>query len=286
MNKTTTTSLFIFVLNFLVLVPLATFVSAFGTSRLIFRPNLFHSYNNPILKTKNRATKRSNMGDDDGWASVPTKQTRRKQHNYRAQEQQPQQQQVVDSDSLPWVSPIPPTAENSEFKPFVLLLCGVPGSGKSTFAKSLQHGMPFKYVRINQDDLGNRKRCEELARSTLANGQCPVIDRCNFDHAQRKHFVMIAAEFGAPVDCLVLQSARLGTVEECIQRCQKRQNHPTIKARDARTVVTGMARDMKAPAATTTSAATTNQEGIRHVRYVTDRKAFNEIIGEYFNRKS
>ena len=260
-------TLLIFVIALLLAVrPSTSFSPSRGISVNISPLVSIQYYNDQFLPRM-----QSNNDDDDGWESVPKKQPRRK--NKPRDEQQ-------DDGSLPWISFTPPTPENTQFAPFMLLLCGIPGCGKSTFAKSLQKAMPYKYVRINQDDLGNRRRCEELTRAALANGQCPVIDRCNFDQDQRAKFVAIARdEYNntVPVDCVVLVAERLMSVEECIQRCQKRKNHPTIAARDARNVVMGMARQMKAP-------VIANQEGIRDVRYITDRNAFNDAIVEYLNR--
>jgi predicted kinase len=155
----------------------------------------------------------------------------------------------------------------------------VPGSGKSTFAKSLAAAMPYKFVRINQDDLGNRRRCEEMAHEAFVNRKCPLIDRCNFDPEQREKFVTIAYGYGASVDCVFFDSnSTLVTVDECIKRCEKRSDHPTIKPGEARGVVIGMHKQMKPPK------ANRNQEGLRLVQYVTDRNAYNDVLVECMNR--
>lgn len=39
---------------------------------------------------------------------------------------------------------IPPDDVNTLFQPFMLLLAGIPGSGKSTFARCLVEAMPYK----------------------------------------------------------------------------------------------------------------------------------------------
>lgn len=49
---------------------------------------------------------------------------------------------------LPWAY-IPPTPSSLSFGQFFLLLVGLPGSGKSTFARSLEETMPYK-VRSNR----------------------------------------------------------------------------------------------------------------------------------------
>ncbi|KAJ7050540.1 P-loop containing nucleoside triphosphate hydrolase protein [Mycena amicta] len=74
----------------------------------------------------------------------------------------------------------------------VLILVGLIGSGKSTFAQALQQYFP-EFTRCNQDELGNRRQVELLARNSLRQGSV-VIDRTNFDPEQRAHWIRIAAE--------------------------------------------------------------------------------------------
>lgn len=45
---------------------------------------------------------------------------------------------------------IPPDSINSLFQPSMLLLAGLPGSGKSTFARCLVHAMPYKVTHIHE----------------------------------------------------------------------------------------------------------------------------------------
>jgi predicted kinase len=76
----------------------------------------------------------------------------------------------------------------------LVVLVGIPGSGKSTFARSLiaeTTKMPTqrKWQRISQDVLGSRKRCITVAERALANGDHILIDRCNFDESQRAHWL-------------------------------------------------------------------------------------------------
>ena len=102
---------------------------------------------------------------------------------------------------------------------FMLVLAGIPGCGKSTFAKALVQQAPNRYFRISQDELGRRQDCEEKARWALTNGKVPVIDRCNFDDQQRAHFLSIASQFQIPVECIVFDDV---SAEVCVSRAQQR----------------------------------------------------------------
>ncbi|PVU97366.1 hypothetical protein BB561_000575 [Smittium simulii] len=75
--------------------------------------------------------------------------------------------------------------------PQMLILVGLPGSGKTCFSTML-----VKYIksweRVNQDDVGSRSQCEAAASKFLKEGKNVVIDRCNFDEDQRKIWIKIA----------------------------------------------------------------------------------------------
>ncbi|KAF8582755.1 P-loop containing nucleoside triphosphate hydrolase protein [Ramaria rubella] len=107
----------------------------------------------------------------------------------------------------------------------VLLLVGLIGSGKSTFAEALQTFFPH-FRRCNQDDLGDRRRVESLAEHSLAQGLSVCIDRTNFDERQRQHFINIAQKFP---DTVVWALVFDTPYEICASRIRLRTNHPTIK---------------------------------------------------------
>lgn len=112
--------------------------------------------------------------------------------------------------------------------PVVLVLCGLIGSGKSSFAKSLEQHLPI-FKRCNQDDLGDRRKVERKARECLAQGYSICIDRTNFDEQQRAHWVRIAREYhGTRLWCLNFQVPK----ETCAERLASRTNHPTITSLD------------------------------------------------------
>ncbi|KAK0467292.1 AAA domain-containing protein [Desarmillaria tabescens] len=107
----------------------------------------------------------------------------------------------------------------------VLILVGLIGSGKSTFAQALQDHFP-NFRRCNQDDLGNRWVVEQLARDSLRQGLSVCVDRTNFNEAQRKHWIQIAQEFpGTLIWVIVFDTP----YEVCVSRLRERKSHPTIE---------------------------------------------------------
>lgn len=84
----------------------------------------------------------------------------------------------------------------------VILLCGSPGSGKSTFYR--RHLLPHGYVHINQDTLKTKPRCLKAAREHLSAGKSIAVDNTNADPATRKLWIELAATAKAPIRCVYL----------------------------------------------------------------------------------
>lgn len=120
--------------------------------------------------------------------------------------------------------------------PIVLLLCGAPGSGKSTFCERLQRhatlsggdgdgaaeAMPWRVVC--QDTAPGRKReaVEAAALAALADGHNVVVDRTHLTPEQRAHFVRLGRQARAAVHVAVLRTE----AAVCKQRVLERTEHP------------------------------------------------------------
>ncbi len=82
--------------------------------------------------------------------------------------------------------------------PVVVILVGVPGSGKSTFCARLIAKGNTTWVRVNQDSISNGRRgskqqCLAAARNAVLAGHSCILDRCHQDAQQRTDFIKLAA---------------------------------------------------------------------------------------------
>lgn len=115
----------------------------------------------------------------------------------------------------------------------MIILCGLPASGKSTFANRLiEHNS--HWARVNQDEMKTRKNCEVNAKTAFQRSQSVIVDRCNFDYSQRNVWVKLATKMKCnDIICVSLNFSK----DVCKGRIQKRENHPTIRSGDEGVVI-------------------------------------------------
>ena len=127
---------------------------------------------------------------------------------------QPEGSEAVDDDS----SLVRPAFEKKHDQELVLL-CGSPGAGKSTFYHHILQ--PLGYKRVNQDILKSvrflnfclkshtakltelkkpqRDKCLKVAAECLASGDSIAVDNTNADADTRHHWIVLAQKHSLPI---------------------------------------------------------------------------------------
>lgn len=139
----------------------------------------------------------------------------------------------------------------------LLVLCGIPGCGKSTFAKGLcqeckrySHENPYKrhWRAFNQDALGSRQAVHREAEKALMHGYHIIIDRCNFDAEQRAHWLRLASGWRNTAT-IALILPHHDNLQVCEERATKRVDDIHDPSTNWHAVCTGMARSFVSPSA-------------------------------------
>ncbi|KLJ12772.1 hypothetical protein EMPG_12222 [Blastomyces silverae] len=86
----------------------------------------------------------------------------------------------------------------------LVIFCGSPGSGKSTFYwKYLE---PLGYERVNQDILKSRPKCLKVAKEYLQAGKSVAVDNTNAGPETRAFWIELAKEVNVPIRCIYLST--------------------------------------------------------------------------------
>ncbi|CAE6437624.1 unnamed protein product [Rhizoctonia solani] len=125
---------------------------------------------------------------------------------------------------------------NLNTNPAVLIvLCGLVGSGKSTFATALQREFT-EFRRCNQDELGRREDVEREVYAALSQGLSVCVDRTNFDprrvlpryhfSCQRRTWIDMARQYPDVEIWGITMDTPYNT---CHARLIERKDHPTLQ---------------------------------------------------------
>lgn len=108
-----------------------------------------------------------------------------------------------DADDSTKEAAVPPLFERKNARDLVLF-CGPPGSGKSTFFR--RYLQPLGYERVNQDTLKTRAKCLRAASDCLEAGGAVAVDNTNPDREGRREWVELARRHGVPIRCVWLRA--------------------------------------------------------------------------------
>lgn len=90
-----------------------------------------------------------------------------------------------------------PIVFNKKHDVEIVLFCGSPGAGKSTF---YWHRMrPLGYERVNQDILKSRDKCKKVATQLIEGGTSVVVDNTNADIETRADWIGLAKKLSIPI---------------------------------------------------------------------------------------
>ncbi|RMY30058.1 hypothetical protein D0864_16961, partial [Hortaea werneckii] len=99
------------------------------------------------------------------------------------------------SESTKDTMPDKPFTKNHDVE--LVLFCGSPGAGKSTFYWQIMQ--PLQYERVNQDSLKTRDKCMKVATQSIEDQKSVVVDNTNADTETRAAWVGLAKRLGVPV---------------------------------------------------------------------------------------
>lgn len=129
---------------------------------------------------------------------------------------------------------------NNEAAPAMIIMCGLPGSGKSTLSKHIVQYCP-NFARINQDEMG-KKECYNQVGKLLAEKRTVIVDRCNLTPDDRKEWLNYIG-YGKKAWCFHMSTP----LEECKYRVTHRKNHETLSGKNALKIVESSALTFNKP---------------------------------------
>jgi predicted kinase len=172
--------------------------------------------------------------------------------------------------------------------PTLIVLCGFPASGKSTFSKALVQHTDY-FVRINKDEMRGKNQCEDTLFDALGviskgkvGGKRPavkeavisadvgtvVVDCCNLTSARRKEWLQLAHNPRAW--CVFFDVG----IQECKARISKRSGHPTIHTAEAGIrILDTMAKTLQPP-----SSDTARAEGFERLYVVQNAEEVSALL--------
>ena len=123
---------------------------------------------------------------------------------------------------------------NGQKCPKMIVLVGLPGSGKSTFSNWITSKVK-NVIRVSQDEQGRKAVCDTISKH-ISGPELIIVDRCNLKISDRSEWTGYLKQNQT---AWVIQFST--EPEECIYRAQHRPDHPTLKPTGAEKIIRGLA---------------------------------------------
>lgn len=104
---------------------------------------------------------------------------------------------------------------------YMVIMMGIPGSGKSTFYRRF---LEQDFVRVNLDTLKTRHQEALLIRDCIANGRSYAIDNTNPQKADRARYIPTAKAAGYHIIGYFMESK----IADCMERNRRRSGKARI----------------------------------------------------------
>jgi protein-tyrosine phosphatase/predicted kinase len=166
---------------------------------------------------------------------------------------------------------------NNEYHPQLIILVGLPGSGKSSFVHHLAVNCPSNILHLNQDEIGRGKYYKKLTQSISKIPeeqklhQIIVVDKCNTQQIERDVILGLVRKYikNKPrIWCLWFDIS----TDEILLRCQNRTNHPTLSSYKAVDVIKEKQKEFNVPQL---------KEGFSQLIHFKDEDDVNKLLTEW-----
>jgi len=149
--------------------------------------------------------------------------------------------------------------------PKLMILVGLPGSGKSYFSENLA-SINNNLVIISQDTLGSKSKCEEeLIKAVKSKNKNIIIDKCNPKISDRKYWVDYSMINKKEIVIVFFDYS----MEDCIERVKNRVGHPTIKFGRGENIVKTFHKQLEIP---------TEEEGFKKILKIRSFDECNDVL--------
>lgn len=110
----------------------------------------------------------------------------------------------------------------------IVLFCGPPGAGKSTFY--WRYLKPLGYERVNQDLLKSKDKCFKAAREHLEEGDSVAVDNTNPDPETRGQWVELAKKNKVSIRCVWFRTPMVIAEHNSAVRSLNKELNPEARA--------------------------------------------------------